>query len=435
MPELDPEKQRGFAVNVVGKLRAEGFEAFWAGGCVRDQLLGRTPKDYDVATSARPDEIRAVFGARRTVSVGAAFGVITVLGPKKSAGDIEVATFRQDAAYSDGRHPDAVEFSTPQADAQRRDFTINGLFYDPLENRVIDFVGGQDDLARGVVRAIGEPRARFAEDKLRLLRAVRFTATLDFTLDPPTRDAIEAMAGQITVVSAERIAAEMRLMLVHRRRARAIDLLRDVGLLDAILPEMSMANQSDQLTATGRPAEAAWVATLEVLDALTEGSFPLALAALLHAFVDPAGSYAICRRWKLSNRDTQRTRWLVEHQNALLSARQAAWPKLQRILTSDGIDELVLLHEAIALAAGKDTGDFEYCRELLKLPPEQLDPPPLLTGDDLIAHGVPRGKQYQGLLEAVRDAQLEKTIHTKPQALALVERLRAAGQEGGDIPI
>ena len=157
---LDPAKQREFAVDVVRTLRGHGFEAYWAGGCVRDRLLGQPPKDYDVATTARPEQIREVFTRRRTVPVGAQFGVITVVGPKP-AGQVEVATFREDVTYSDGRHPDAVEFSTPEADAHRRDFTINGLFYDPLEDRVIDYVGGVDDLGRGVVRAIGEPRARF----------------------------------------------------------------------------------------------------------------------------------------------------------------------------------------------------------------------------------------------------------------------------------
>jgi poly(A) polymerase len=237
VPSIDPRLQREFAVDVVAKLRAAGFEAYWAGGCVRDQLLGREPKDFDVATDARPDEIRGIFGFRRTVAVGEAFGVIKVVG-RKPEGEVEVATFRQDASYSDGRHPDSVRFSTPEADAQRRDFTINGLFYDPLDDRVIDFVGGQEDLARRMVRAIGDARARFAEDKLRLLRGVRIAATFDFTLEPATRDAIKAMADQITVVSAERIAAEMRLMLVHPRRARALELLRELGLLKIILPEV-----------------------------------------------------------------------------------------------------------------------------------------------------------------------------------------------------
>lgn len=396
----------------VEKLRAAGFDAYWAGGCVRDRLLGLAPKDYDVATSATPDEIRKLFTKRRTLAVGAAFGVIAVLGPP-SVGQIEVATFRQDAAYSDGRHPDAVTFSTPEADAQRRDFTINGLFYDPLQDQVIDFVDGQEDLARGVIRAIGDPRARFAEDKLRLLRGVRFTARFDFALDSATRAAIVEMAPQIVVVSAERIAAEMRLMLASRRRAQAIELLREVGLLAVLLPELSLAT----------PAEIA--TTQRVLDELPEDQFPLALAGLLHAVVEPTATLEIGRRWKLANREIERTHWLLENQRSLVNASQTPWPKLQRLLIAEGIDDLLALHAAIAQNAGQPGTDVAYCRELLKMPPEELNPPPLITGDDLIAHGVPRGKLYRWLLDVVRDAQLEKKVTTRAEALALVDRLRA----------
>src|SRR3954463_16298353 len=172
----DPARQRAFALEIAKKLRTAGFEALWAGGCVRDELLGLTPKDYDVATSAKPDQIRDLFGRRRTLPIGASFGVITVLGPQ-GAGQIEVATFRTDAQYSDGRHPDSVTFTTAEHDAQRRDFTINGLFYDPIANQVVDFVGGQADLERRTIRAIGDPRSRIGEDKLRMLRAVRFAAS------------------------------------------------------------------------------------------------------------------------------------------------------------------------------------------------------------------------------------------------------------------
>ncbi len=424
MPEIDPQSQRHFAVDIVRKLRARGFEALWAGGCVRDQLLGRVPKDFDVATTATPVEIRELFTMRRTIAIGAAFGVITVLGPKE-AGKIEVATFRQDAEYSDGRHPDSVKFSTPEADAARRDFTINGLFFDPLEDRVIDFVGGQDDLVRGIVRAIGDPRARLAEDKLRLLRAVRFAATLGFVLEPATRDAVESMAAEITVVSVERIAAEMRLMLVHASRAQAILLLREVGLLDVILPELKTASPPKTLTGTGRPAEEAWLVTLEVMQMLAEPGFSTALAALLHTFIEAPHVEEISRRWKLSNRETSRTRWLIENLTALTHARHAAWPRLQRILIADGIQDLLTLYEAISTATGKSADDIAYCRERLEMPHEELDPPPILTGSDLIAHGVPRGKQYQWLLEAVRDAQLEKRIGNRTEALALVDQLRA----------
>jgi poly(A) polymerase len=426
LPSLDPEHQREFAVEVVRKLRGRGFEAFWAGGCVRDRILGHTPKDYDVATTATPEEIRQIFGTRRTVAVGAAFGVIAVVGPK-TAGHVEVATFRQDAPYSDGRRPDSVEFSTPEADARRRDFTINGLFYDPLDNRVIDYVGGQDDLAKRVLRAIGDPHARFVEDKLRLLRAVRIAAAFGLTLDPATRDAVRTMAPQITIVSAERIAAEMRLMLVHENRARAVMLLREMGLLNAILPELTAANEPEMLIASGRPDDEAWSTALKVLEGLIKPHFPLALAALLHLFVDSAGAAEICRRWKLSNHESHDTCWLVKNQSALTGARQMAWPKLQRMLISAQIDELLALQQARAQATGTDTADFEYCRELLKMAPEQLNPAPLVTGDDLIVHGVPRGKQYQRLLEAVRDAQLEKRILTKQEALALVDELQQMG--------
>jgi tRNA nucleotidyltransferase/poly(A) polymerase len=382
-----------------------------------------------VGTTATPALIREVFGKRKTVPVGAQFGVIRVVGPKK-AGDIEVATFRRDTTYSDGRHPDSVEFSTPEVDAQRRDFTINGLFYDPLEDRVIDLVGGVDDLGRGIVRAIGEPRARFEEDKLRLLRAVRFAATFEFTLDLPTRQAVEKMAQEITVVSAERIAAELRLMLVHGRRAAAVNLLRDVGLLAVILPELAIANQAGEVTATGRAADEAWLAALDTLDALVEPGFPLALAGLLHAFVDGPGTAQVCGRWKLSNSETKRARWLVTNQNVLADARSAAWSRLQPILVADGIEDLIALAEAMAVAAGHTGDEAVYCRELLKMPRHQLDPPPLLSGDDLISHGVPRGRQYQRLLRAVREAQLDKKIATKSEALELVDRLGSGGSGG-----
>ena len=222
--------------------------------------------------------------------------MITVLGRKRGRPDRgrHVSPGRRLIATAD--IPTRSSSARREADAERRDFTINGMFYDPLEDRVIDFVGGQDDLARGILRAIGEPRARFDEDKLRLLRAVRFAASFDFVLDPPTRDAIEAMASQVTLVSVERIAAEMRLMLVHASRVRAVLLLREMGLLDAILPELAVDKDGSALNAAGRPIDEAWVDTLEVLTTLVEPSFPLALAALLHALVDPACGEQICRR-------------------------------------------------------------------------------------------------------------------------------------------
>ena len=415
MPKLVAEKQRRFAEEIVRKLRAAGFETYWAGGCVRDRLMGRRPKDYDVATGATPPQIQQVFGRRRTLAIGAAFGVITVVGPRE-AGQVEVTTFRQDAAYSDGRHPDHVTFSTAAEDASRRDFTINGLFYDPVEDRVIDLVGGREDLRRGVIRAIGDPAARFAEDKLRMLRAVRFSATLGFPIEPATLEAVRRMAGQITVVSPERIAAEIERMLVDRNRAAAVRLVLEAGLAPAVLPEV--VGHGDEHR---RRLEAA----LEVVERLCEPGFPLALAGLLCRLVDGEAARAVCRRWRLSNHQTERTGWLVEHHEALRGARAMRWSALQKLLIHEGIEDLLALGEAAAATGRGDPAEVEHCRRLLQKPPEELDPPPLLTGDDLIAHGVPTGPVYSVLLERARDAQLDGQVHDKAEALDLVNRILA----------
>ncbi|MEX2026545.1 MAG: CCA tRNA nucleotidyltransferase, partial [Pirellulaceae bacterium] len=281
-PVLDLAKMRQFAVEVVGRLRAKGYEALWAGGCVRDQLLGLTPKEYDVATSARPEQIREIFGYKRTLPIGAAFGVISVLGPK-GAGHIEVATFRRDAEYLDGRHPSGVTFTNAEEDAKRRDFTINGIFYDPLLEKVIDYVGGQQDLENKVVRAIGDPRQRFAEDKLRMLRAVRFTATFDFALDAETLAAIQQQADELTVVSVERIAAELRRMLVHPHRKRAMELLRGARLLEVVLPEVT----SQAIAASEDAPQHTWENKLAILDRLIEPTVSVALAAVLRDLSNP----------------------------------------------------------------------------------------------------------------------------------------------------
>src|SRR5579872_3355864 len=230
--ESAADPKRDFAVEVVRNLKEAGFTALWAGGCVRDLLLGREPDDYDVATSARPEQVQQLFGPQRTRAIGASFGVILVHGPRRSlGGDVEVATFRTEGPYLDGRRPQNVSFATPEEDARRRDFTINGMFYDPLTEQVLDFVGGRDDLARKVVRAIGDPQARFREDKLRMLRAVRMAARFDFEVDTATAQAVRTMANEILVVSYERIAQELKKMLVHDRRARAIDLTLDLKIL------------------------------------------------------------------------------------------------------------------------------------------------------------------------------------------------------------
>ncbi len=415
MSKLNPAQQRRFAVEVVRRLREAGYEAYWAGGCVRDRLLGRAPADYDVATDARPERIRELFGRRRTLAVGAAFGVITVIG-SRSAGLVEVTTFRRDAAYSDGRHPDGVAFSTAAEDASRRDFTINGMFFDPLAERVIDYVGGQEDLAAGVVRAIGSARERFAEDKLRMLRAVRFAATFDFALDDEARAAIAEMAGGIHAVSPERIAVEMRRLLADGGRAAGARLLLETGLAAELLPEVVPRDEA------GRRR---FDETLRLLARLGEQcGFPAALAALLGGSVDPPGAARVCRRWRLSNDERRRVRWLVEHRRSLLEAATMPWSRLQPLLISPGIGDLLLLTEAGSPAGARAAA---HCRRMLDLPPERLDPPPLLTGDDLLARGIPAGPRYKDLLQRVRDAQLDGEVRTREEALALAEELVGSG--------
>jgi poly(A) polymerase len=423
------EEQRRFAADVVSRLREAGFEAYWAGGCVRDQLLGRTPKDYDVATSATPEQIRTLFGRRRTLAIGAAFGVISVLGPKP-AGMVEVTTFRRDAAYSDGRHPDSVTFSSAEEDASRRDFTINGLFYDPVEQRVIDFVGGQKDLAERRLRAIGCARDRFAEDKLRMLRAVRFAAAFGFALDDETRTAIAEMAPEIHVVSPERIAMEMRRILADAARADGVRLLLKTGLAREVLPEIVGKGDCPIFAETKIgtvPFTAAIEESLGLLSRLkSDAGFPLALAAVLASCVDAAGATEVCRRWRLSNKEIERVGWLVEHRTAINAAAAMRWSKLQPLLVAEGIDDLLAIVEA-ASPAGFEAA--AHCRRLLSQPRETLDPPPLLTGNDLLASGIPSGPWYKMILDRIRDAQLDGEVRSKAEAAALAETLRGKSEE------
>jgi poly(A) polymerase len=404
---------REFAADVVRRLRGAGHVAYFAGGCVRDLLLGRPAKDYDVATTALPEQVRALFGPRRTLAVGQSFGVIIVLGPQ-GAGPVEVATFRTDGEYHDGRRPTHVAYCTPEEDARRRDFTINGMFYDPVDSRVLDWVGGEHDLAQGVVRAIGDPADRIREDKLRMLRAVRFAATLNFTLDDATANAIRAHAGELPVVSAERITQELKKMLVDEHRRRAIELCGDLNLLSVILPELE----------PGAPAER----VLRGLELLNEPSFELATAVLLQSLAGAAAS-RVCRRLRLSNDETERIAWLVAHQDDLRNAPTLSGARLKRLFAHAGGAELLTLFRTKLLAEEAELHPALFCDEFLaRTPPDELNPPPLLTGDDLIALGWKPGPQFREVLEAVRDAQLNGEVTTPEAAQALAERVR--GLEG-----
>ncbi len=421
------KKQREFALQVVRDLQQAGYEALWAGGCVRDELLGLPPKDFDIATSAKPDEVRQLFGHRRTLAVGAAFGVIVVLGPR-GAGQIDVATFREDAEYSDRRRPDHVTYTTAEHDAQRRDFTINGLFFNPVNQQIIDYVDGQRDLQRRVVRAIGDPRERLAEDRLRMLRAVRFAATFDFDLDDATLAAVQEMADDVLSVSGERIGQEIRRMLLHPSRSIAIEWLRRSNLLPVVLPELAGlitgADPAKGQDPSGGVDRTPWQTLTRVLATLHEPTFPLALAALLVQTNRPGQVDALRERFKLSNKESTRLAWLLAHFAQIGRAADLPWPELQRLLICDGIDELLTLREAMTSSTD---ASLVYCREKLAMPVERLNPPPLLTGDDLIAHGVPAGKHFQYLLTRVRDAQLDEEIRTQAEALALVDQLRSEG--------
>ena len=426
MKQLIPEKQREFAIEVVRQLRDHGHQAYWAGGCVRDHLLGRTPYDFDVATSAHPEQIRAVFHHRKTLAIGAAFGVMTVVGPR-GAGQVEVTTFRQDVSYSDGRHPDRITFSSPEEDAKRRDFTINGMFYDPLSDQITDFVGGEADLREGLVRAIGDPRARFTEDKLRMLRAVRFVSIFNFRFEEQTSAAIREMAPQVTVVSAERIADEMRIVLVHPARARAVASMQSLGLLPAILPELNsfLESESDAAAtdfdaASVTPNSTRWRQMLAMLHWLQQPSFALALAVLLHAADGSDLAEAVGRRWRLSRRETDRLAWLLARRIDLSDAQTKQWSVLQPLLASDGAAELIELHSVQAKLGQLDQADVAFCREQLKRSAEDLNPSPLVGGADLIAHGIPRGPVFAKLLEQARAAQLDGLVRDRARAMEFV---------------
>ncbi len=420
---IDPSLQCEFAVDVVRQLTRAGFRALWAGGCVRDLLMGKSPKDFDVATSATPVQVRALFGERKTIPVGESFGVIIVLGPR-GAGQVEVATFRTDGSYSDGRRPDQVVFSTPEEDAARRDFTINGMFYDPLTETVSDYVGGQADLEAGIIRAIGNARQRFAEDKLRMLRAVRFAAHLDFEIDDSTVDAVRDMAGEISVVSAERITQELTRMLTDRHRRRAIHLCRFTGLLSLIIPELAELLQHEEASE--------WNVTLAMLDELRQPTFELALALLLRTvpFADPNDRSrieehghvaAVCRRLKLANKQTDRVCWLVGQQSALRGADQLRLSTLKRTLAHPGREELLELTRVAAVARGEELTDVEFVRSFLqRTPAKELDPPPLLTGNDLIQLKIEPGPKFADYLELVRIEQLEGRITSRDEAIAFV---------------
>jgi len=422
------------------KLGAAGHQALLAGGCVRDLLLGRTPKDYDVATRATPAEVLALFPKAQTV--GEAFGVVIVI---EETSEIEVATFRSDRGYSDGRHPDAVTFTDARQDALRRDFTINGMFLDPATGQVVDYVGGQADLKARVIRAIGDPHLRFTEDHLRMLRAVRFVAELGFAIDPATAEAARELAPKIASVSGERVGAELERILTAppAGRRRGLELAADLGLLAVLLPEVGamkgMAQGPDV-----HPEGDVLVHTLLCVQELRAPTFELALAALLHDLGKPRTAVLrdgrrtfyghaeigekmaeeVCRRLRLSNYQTGRVTWLVRQHMRLMNADEMREARLKRLFAEDGFADLAELWRADCIASGGTAEGYEALMARYRaLGVAEVRPAPLVTGHDLIGMGLAPGPAFRTILDEVYDAQLEGRAATREEALSLARRI------------
>ncbi|MEO2036357.1 MAG: CCA tRNA nucleotidyltransferase [Planctomycetaceae bacterium] len=418
-PQFQDSQPKRFALDVVQRLRDAGFEAVWAGGCVRDALLGIAPKDYDVATSARPIDVVQLFGEHKTVSVGASFGVIVVLGRRRSDGQVEVATFRTDGEYSDGRRPVSIQFCSAEEDAVRRDFTINGIFYDPITDVVIDYVGGQKDLQRRVVRAIGTPKERFEEDKLRMLRATRFAARFQFSLDESTADAIRERAADLRTVSVERIAQELRQMLAHASRHVATDLLVETKLFSVLLPATT-----EEARNTAR----------SIMPFLTEPAFEPAMAALLQENIDSNAERAqsrtvriaaICRDFKLSNQEISTICWLCDGFDRCSSPSSLPLHTLKPLLADHRRTLLLDLINASVRAGRRPEADIEFLRGYLThTTPEAMNPPPLITGSDLKSLGMGAGPAFSTILRQIRNEQLDEVISTRDEAMSRAEELR-----------
>ena len=445
---------KDFATSIVKTLRQHGFDAYLVGGCVRDLLLGREPKDYDVATNATPQEVMAIFPD--TYAVGAQFGVVLVPAPDTSgasecelqrtskSGCVEVATFRSDIGYSDGRHPDEVRFSKdPREDVARRDFTIKGMLLDPVSGEVLDYVGGRKDLEAGIIRTIGEPQHRFTEDKLRMLRGVRFAARFEYTVEPATFAAMQQLADQIAVVSRERVRDELTRMLTEGHASKAFLMSDESGLLRYVLPEIPAMHGVEQ-PREFHPEGDVFVHTLLLLDNLPQPCTPtLAWGALLHDVGKPATfriapdrirfdghvdvgvkiAQGICRRLRFSNDDTERILALVENHMRFADAMKMKESTLKKFMRLRDFDEHMALHRADCLASHRNLTTYEFIRQKrAEIPPEKMRPAPLVTGNDLIAAGHVPGPRFKEILSAVEDAQLEGRLLSRDAALEFVRR-------------
>jgi poly(A) polymerase len=447
-----------FAISILEALRGRGFQAYLAGGCVRDLLLSREPADYDVATSATPAQVMEIFPD--AYAVGVHFGVVLVPktpssvvksfaesaeeNPAAESQTIEVATFRSDLAYSDGRHPDEVRFTqSPREDVLRRDFTINGMMLDPLTSEVLDFVGGRKDLEAGIVRAIGDPERRFGEDKLRMLRAVRFAARFEYVIEAETLAAIERHAAEIKIVSRERVRDELTRMLTEGHGHRAFLILDETGLLPEVLPEIAKMKGVEQ-PPEFHPEGDVFQHTLLLLDNLPHPCPPtLAWGALLHDVGKPATfrvgpdrirfdnhvevgvkiAEAICKRLRFSNDDTTRILALVDNHMRFGHVSRMKESTLKRFMRLPAFDEHLALHRADSLASHRNLATYNFLRQkLAETPEETIRPSSLVNGDDLIAAGYRPGPKFKEILGAVEDAQLEGQLVSRDAALEYIRR-------------
>ena len=425
------------AHSLVERLRHAGHVAYWAGGCVRDLVRGLSPKDVDIATDAHPEEVQKIFA--RTYAVGAHFGVIVVL---ENDFQFEVATFRSDGAYLDGRHPLAVNFSSPEEDARRRDFTINGMFYDPPNDAVIDFVGGREDLTAHLVRAIGEPAERFAEDRLRLLRAIRFATLLEFEIEPGTWKAIVRAADSINAISAERIRDELVRIFLSAHRVRGWDLLDASGLMKAILPELEALKGCEQ-PPQFHPEGDVFTHTRLMLSLLPDdASLPLVLSVLLHDIAKPATktidetgrirfsghdklgaamTEALMQRLRFSRAEIEAVVEMVEQHMVFKDAPKMRISRLKRFMARPHFADELELHRVDCLGSHAMLDNYEYLvRKREEFANEPIIPPPLVRGDDLLAMGLKPGPLFGEILEAVETRQLEGVLCDREEALAWV---------------
>ncbi len=433
---------RQLAEKICRILRDAGYQAYLVGGCVRDLLLGREPADYDVATDATPRRVQELFPG--SIGVGAQFGVILVA---ENSAEVEVATFRSDVGYSDGRHPDQVIFTdSAQQDVLRRDFTINGLLLDPRTGEVLDYVAGRGDLRAGIVRAIGDPELRFAEDKLRMMRAVRFAARFGYAIEPKTFAVIQRLAAQVRQVSAERLRDELTKLLTEGAARRGFEMLDETGLLEVVLPEVAKMKDVPQ-PPQFHPEGDVWIHTRLMLEKLPAGCSPrLAWGVLLHdvgkppTFSPPRGpddrirfdrhvdvgtrmAEEICRRLRFSSDDIEQIAVLVANHLRFKDVQQMRPSTLKRFVRLPGFEEHLELHRLDCLASHGMLDSYDFVRRFLETtPPQQLRPLRLVTGDDLKEMGLRPGPRFKEILQAVEDAQLEGRLGSREEALAFVHR-------------